>query len=122
MNVSQACQNIASLSYLLLGFVISATMFQLSCSLALVLNIVDIKEANARKLSFNICLSVISLVCIAGTIYELMFNGFTQKEILIFETLALLVLCLIHFSTSVELYRKLRIFVLEETKKESRLV
>ena len=122
ITVSEVCQNVTALSYLLLGFVISATMFQLSCSLALMLNIIDINEADARKISFNICLSVIGVVCTVGAVYELMFNRFAQKEHLIFETMGLLVLCVIYFSTSIELYRKLRIFVLEETRKESRLV
>ena len=41
---------------------------------------------------------------------------------MVFEMLAVVVLCVIYFSTCVDLYRKLRIFVLEETKKESRLI
>ena len=54
---------------MLLGFVISAQMFQLSCSLALVLNIIDIKESNGRKITFNVCVGVICVACIAGTWY-----------------------------------------------------
>ena len=54
---------------MLLGFVISAQMFQLSCSLALVLNIIDIKESFGRKVTFNVCVSVICVACIAGTWY-----------------------------------------------------
>ena len=41
---------------------------------------------------------------------------------MIFEALGLVVLCLIYFTTIVELIRKLRIFVLEETKLEARLL
>eukprot|EP00354_Favella_ehrenbergii_P006191 CAMPEP_0170455168 /NCGR_PEP_ID=MMETSP0123-20130129/3205_1 /TAXON_ID=182087 /ORGANISM="Favella ehrenbergii, Strain Fehren 1" /LENGTH=201 /DNA_ID=CAMNT_0010718181 /DNA_START=239 /DNA_END=844 /DNA_ORIENTATION=- len=97
-------------------------MFQLSCSLALVLNIIDIKEANGRKVSFNLCVGVIGIVCSVGGYYETAYDRYAQKQHLIYETLGLLVLCLIYFSTCVDLYRKLRIFVLEETKVESRLV
>lgn len=45
-----------------------------------------------------------------------------HEEHLIFEALGLIVLCLIYFSTIVDLIRKLRIFVLEETKLEANLV
>ena len=45
-----------------------------------------------------------------------------HTEHLIFEALGLIVLCLIYFSTIVDLIRKLRIFVLEETKLEANLV
>ena len=45
-----------------------------------------------------------------------------HREHLIFEALGLVVLCLIFFATIVELIRKLRIFVLEETKLEARLL
>ena len=45
-----------------------------------------------------------------------------HREHLIFEALGLVVLCLIYFTTIVELIRKLRIFVLEETKLEARLL
>ena len=107
---------------MLLGFVISAQMFQLSCSLALVLNIIDIKESFGRKVTFNVCVSVICVACIAGTWYVTAQDRYAQKSHLIFETLGLVVLCLIYFSTCVDLYRKLRIFVLDETKVESRLV
>ena len=41
---------------------------------------------------------------------------------LVFEALGLIVLFLIYFSTIIDLIRKLRIFVLEETKLEGRLV
>lgn len=63
-----------ALSYMLLGFVISATMFQLSCSLALVLNIIDIKEAKRRRFTYNMSVIVLSIVCIFGTVYELSCN------------------------------------------------
>mmetsp|Transcript_9882 Transcript_9882/g.12256 ORF Transcript_9882/g.12256 Transcript_9882/m.12256 type:complete len:308 (+) Transcript_9882:3-926(+) len=122
VTASEVCQHLQALSYILLGFVISATMFQLSCSLALVLNIIDIKEANGRKVSFNLCVGVIGIVCSVGGYYETAYDRYAQKQHLIYETLGLLVLCLIYFSTCVDLYRKLRIFVLEETKVESRLV
>ena len=115
-------QKVQALSFLLLGFVISAQMFQLSCSLALVLNIIDLKEANGRKISFNMCVGIISVACILGTYYITAYDRYAQKTNLIYETLGLVVLCLIYFSTCVDLYRKLRIFVLEETKVESRLV
>jgi len=113
---------VAALCYILLGFVISSQMFQLSCSLALVLNIIDIKESKGRTLSFNICVIIIALATSAVAFYQMVMNRYAQKQHLIMEVLGLFVMCLIYFSTCVELYRKLSIFVLEETKKEARLV
>ena len=97
-------------------------MFQLSCSLALVLNIIDIKELEKRKLSYNVAVISLGIICTIGSVYELFWHSQAEKEHLVFETLFLVVLCLIYFSTCVDLYRKLRIFVLEETKKESHLI
>ena len=76
MSFSRVSQHIQVLSYVLLGFVISATMFQLSTSLAFVLNIIDIKEAEKRKLSYNISMLLLGVVCIVGTGYELFFRDY----------------------------------------------
>lgn len=46
MSFGEICREIACTSYIVLGFIISATMFQLSVSLGLVLNMHDLKEAN----------------------------------------------------------------------------
>ena len=44
ITVAQVSRHISATMYVLLGFVLSAIMFQLSCSLALVLSMVDVKE------------------------------------------------------------------------------
>ena len=46
ISVGVIARQIGEVSYILLGFVLSAIMFQLSVSLALVLNIIDLEEAN----------------------------------------------------------------------------
>ncbi len=97
-------------------------MFQLSISLSLILNIIDLKEANARKCTFNICISFIALMTIVGSYFEMQIDDLANEEHLAFEAIGLIVLCLVYFSTCIELLRKLRIFVLEETLKETRLV
>ena len=86
------------------------------------LNIIDLKEANNRKLSFNIGIFLICVACCVVCFYSMIGNRYAQVQHLIFEVMGLVVLCLIYFSVTVELYRKLRIFVLDETKKEARLV
>ena len=91
-------------------------------SLALVLNIIDLEEANQRKISYNICITVISLVYIALAATEYSLDSLQGYEHLAFEALGLVVLFVIYFSTIVDLIRKLRIFVLEETKLEGRLI
>lgn len=58
----------------------------------------------------------------AVVLYEMIENRNAQKEDWVFECMGLVVLCLIYFTTCVDLYRKLSIFVLDETKKEARLV
>ena len=88
----------------------------------MILNIIDVKEANARKTTFNICVSIISVVTCIGAYLETTIDDLANASHLVFEAIGLIVLCLIYFSTSVELLRKLRIFVLEETLKEARLV
>lgn len=120
--MGEVCLHIVATTYILLGFIISATEFQLAVSLALILNIIDVKEANARKTTFNICVSIISVVTCIGSYLETTIDDLANASHLIFEAIGLIVLCLIYFSTSVELLRKLRIFVLEETLKEARLV
>ena len=67
--------HIQVLSYILLGFVISATMFQLSCSLALVLNIIDIKELEKRKLSYNVAVIILGITCTICSFYELFWHN-----------------------------------------------
>jgi hypothetical protein len=54
--------------------------------------------------------------------FETKLSDLANEEHLAFEAIALIVLCLVYFSTCIELLRKLRIFVLEETLKEARLV
>ena len=122
MTFGEICRNTANTSYIILGFIISATMFQLSVSLGLVLNMFDLKEANQRKTTYNVTLVVITLGYVACTCFENYLDSIEHREHLIFEVLGLIVLCLIFFCTIVELIRKLRIFVLEETKLEARLL
>jgi hypothetical protein len=112
-------RHVSSVSYIILGFVISATMFQLSVSLAVVLSIIDVDEANKRKWTYNICVSVISLVYIFCCTIEVKLDMAEHREHMIFEVMGLIVLCLIYFSTIVDLLRKLSIFVLEEAKLEA---
>ena len=118
MNISLGdyARHIASTSYVILGFVISATMFQLTVSLSLVLNIIDPEEAKQRKWTYNTCIVIICVVYIGCSIIEIHLDKNEHKEHLIFEVMGLAVLSLIYFSTSVDLIRKLRIFVLEETQ------
>ena len=73
----------------------------------------DLHEANRHKWTYNICVFVISLVFIAASAIEYNLDLLQGKEHLVFEALGLIVLCLIYFSTIVDLIRKLRIFVLE---------
>ena len=61
MSFGEICRNIACTSYIILGFIMSATMFQLSVSLGLVLNMHDLKEANSKKMTYNVTLVVITL-------------------------------------------------------------
>lgn len=112
-------RHISTICYILLGFILSATMFQLSVSLALVLDIIDLPEANKRKWTYNICLLVISLVYIFCSGVEIRLDDNEHREHMVFEVLGMIVLCLIYFSTIVDLLRKLRIFVLEEAKLEA---
>ena len=63
-------RQISAVSYILLGFVLSTIMFQLSVSLALVLNIIDLEEANQRKITYNICIGLISVAYIVLAIVE----------------------------------------------------
>ena len=122
MTFGEICRNIACTAYIVLGFIISATMFQLSVSLSLVLNMIDLKDANTRKTTYNVTLLVINVGYITCAAFEVYLDEMEHREHLIFEALGLLVLCLIFFCTIVELIRKLRIFVLEETKTEARLL
>ena len=73
----------------------------------------DLHEANRRKWTYNICLLVISLCFIAASAVEYKLDITMGSEHMVFEALGLIVLCLIYFSTIVDLIRKLRIFVLE---------
>ena len=82
----------------------------------------DLHEANRRKWTYNICLLVISMVFIAASAVEYKLDILMGREHLVFEALGLIVLCLIYFSTIVDLIRKLRIFVLEQTKMEGILI
>ena len=54
--------------------------------------------------------------------FEAKLDQYEHREHLIFEALGLAVLCLLYFSTCVDLLRKLRVFVLEDIKREARLV
>ena len=67
-------------------------------------------------------MTIISVVYIvlAGVEYKL--DDIQGYEHLAFEAIGLIVLFLIYFSTIVDLIRKLRIFLLEETKLEGRLI
>jgi len=112
-------RHVSAITYIILGFLISATMFQLSVSLALVLNIIDVEEANRRKWTYNICVLVISLVYVFCCTIEVRLDNAEHREHMIFEVMGLVVLCLIYFSTIVDLLRKLSIFVLEEAKLEA---
>lgn len=49
----------------------SATMFQLTVSLALILNMIDVKEAERRKCTYNVCICIIVVVFIVGTVVEI---------------------------------------------------
>ena len=122
MTFGEICRNIACTAYIVLGFIISATMFQLSVSLSLVLNMIDLKDANTRKTTYNVTLVIINVGYITCAAFEVYLDEMEHREHLIFEALGLVVLCLIFFCTIVELIRKLRIFVLEETKTEARLL
>ena len=97
-------------------------MYQLSVSLGLILNFFDLKDANTRKTTYNVTLLIINVCYITCTAFECYLDSVEHREHLIFEALGLCVLCLIFFATIVELIRKLRIFVLEETKLEARLL
>ena len=97
-------------------------MFQLSCSLSLILNMIDLKEANRRKCTYNSFVVTVGVVFIVCSSIEIRLDEQMHREHLMFEALALIVLCVIYFSTQMDLLRKLRLFVLEETKKEARLV
>ena len=122
MTFGEICRNISCTSYIVLGFIISATMYQLSVSLGLVLNMFDLKEANTRKTTYNVTLSIITIGYITCSVFEQYLDSVEHREHLIFEALGLVILCLPFFATIVELIRKLRIFVLEETKLEARLL
>ena len=97
-------------------------MFQLSCSLSLVLNIFDMQEAKKLRTTYNICLAIVGGMCTACGIYEYNLDAVSNHEHMIWEALALIVLCLIYFSTIVELLRKLQIFVLAQAKIEAILI
>lgn len=119
ITVGDYARHISTICYVILGFILSATMFQLSVSLALVLDIIDLEEANKRKWTYNICLLVISLVYVFCSGVEIRLDKDSHREHMVFEVLGMIVLCLIYFSTIVDLLRKLRIFVLEEAKLEA---
>ena len=122
MTFGEISMHIAGFSYVLLGFALSITMFQLSCSLALILNMIDLKEANRRRCTYNWAVIVIASFYVFCSVIEIRLDEQMHQEHLMFEVLGLIVLCLIYFSTCMDLLRKLRVFVLEETKKEARLV
>ena len=122
ISVGVVARQVGEVSYIILGFVLSTIMFQLSVSLALVLNIIDLEEANQRKISYNICMVVICVLYIALASLEYSLDSLQGYEHLSFEAIGLVVLILIYFSTIIDLIRKLRIFVLRETKLEGRLV
>lgn len=67
-------------------------------------------------------LAIITFCYCGCTGFETYLDSVEHHEHLIFEALGLVVLCLIFFCTIVELIRKLRIFVLAETKMEARLL
>ena len=96
-------------------------MYELSVSLTLVLNMCELKEAITRKRTANVCLTLVGLIVVACAVYECHLAILTKKEHYISEALGVATLCLIYFSTIVELLRKLRIFVLEQSKREARL-
>jgi len=65
---------------------------------------------------------VICVVYIALASLEYSLDSLQGYEHLSFEALGLIVLILIYFSTIIDLIRKLRIFLLQETKLEGRLI
>ena len=65
---------------------------------------------------------IISLVYVGLAALEYSLDSLQGYEHLSFEALGLVILFLIYFSTIVDLIRKLRIFVLQETKLEGRLI
>ena len=83
---------------------------------------IDFKEAQLRKVSYNIGMIVICVIFTAASTLECVEDILYMSPHLIYEALGLIVLCVIYFSTIVELIRKLRIFVLEETKLEANLI
>ena len=122
MTLGIVARQIGDVTYILLGYSLSAIMFQLSVSLSLILNIIDLEEANQRKITYNICITVISVVYIVLASVEYKLDDIHGYEHLVFEAIGLIILFLIYFSTIVDLIRKLRIFLLEETKLEGRLI
>ena len=122
MTLGIVARQIGDVTYILLGYSLSAIMFQLSVSLSLILNIIDLEEANQRKITYNICITVISVVYIVLASVEYKLDDIQGYEHLAFEAIGLIILFLIYFSTIVDLIRKLRIFLLEETKLEGRLI
>ena len=70
MTFGEIARNAASISYIVLGFIISASMYQLSISLSLVLNMCDLKDANTRKTTYNVTLFVITLGYITCAVIE----------------------------------------------------
>ena len=67
-------------------------------------------------------MTVISVVYIVLASVEYKLDDDQGYEHLAFEAIGLIILFLIYFSTIVDLIRKLRIFLLEETKLEGRLI
>ena len=65
---------------------------------------------------------IISVVYVGLAALEYSLDSLQGYEHLSFEALGLVILFLIYFSTIVDLIRKLRIFVLQETKLEGRLI
>ena len=109
-------------AYIFLGLLLSSMMYELSISLSLVLNMCELKDAQLKKRTCNICLLIIGLIMIVVAVYEFNLDALTHREHFIFEALGLGVLCLIYFSTIIELLRKLRVFVLEQSKREACLI
>jgi len=70
MTFGEICRNVCCTSYIVLGFIISATMYQLSVSLGLVLNMFDLKDANTRKMTYNVTLVVINICYITCAVFE----------------------------------------------------
>ena len=94
-------------------------MNQLAVSLALILNMMDPPEARERKITYNVCMILISFGFMGCCALEIWVDKKDLREHPIYELIGLLVLSVIYFTTIIDLLKKLKIFVLDETKAEA---